>query len=619
MAAITLKDLIAGQARLSEKEQMAGTKERMSMAEFKQITAAGGTNAMSDELKKHTGLLKIIADKKDTTRKGPDDTAKAEVNQEARTLEEGKVKLLSKIEENTRKDKKEEEKKVEEADITKLPLLIAGIAASLGALAGVVRAYVKTVKLFAEALTPQFIKNKITASITAIGNFFEGIATTVRSALKSRLDKFAKSTASLMAGLSMQLDLFKASMESVVKVVKTAFEGIVGEKIMSVVGYLKNAFTTLLKPFTTAFDLIKDLTSGPIGKSVSYITEVVTKLKQPFVSLGEGIAKFGKMFGFIATIVEKIAAPLMIVMAVWDTVKGAIEGYEKEGIVGAISGAIKGLIESLITGPVDMLKNATAWVLKQFGFEDASKYLESFSVTDMMKEFVDAIFHPVETIKSMFDGVVKFFEGIEIPKIGFTIPIINKEVSIGPFYPFKSDKPSAAKVEGGSPAPTASAKATEAAAVAAQPAKDKAIEAGILSPIVATEKVKASGIAQDMAITAAGTARQQYYASMGFTPEQVKTLEVRQSKIDAIKSQNSIEGASLNVAPVALPQVNAAAVYNQSAQNAGMTQVQQPVSNVVVAPTNVTNNRTQLPQARVEPRNVESTFGRLAERMFSPI
>ena len=66
----------------------------------------------------------------------------------------------------------------------------------------------------------------------------------------------------------------------------------------------------------------------------------------------------------------------------WDTVKGAIAGFEEGGIVGGISGAIKGFFNSLITAPLDMLKDAVAWVLDLFGFENAAKVLDSFSFTD---------------------------------------------------------------------------------------------------------------------------------------------------------------------------------------------------------------------------------------------
>jgi hypothetical protein len=54
----------------------------------------------------------------------------------------------------------------------------------------------------------------------------------------------------------------------------------------------------------------------------------------------------------------------------------------------------------------------------------------------------------------MKDSFMSLIENIGLPEIKFKIPIVGKEVSIGPFYPFKSDKkPTAA-------APTAAAPTT---------------------------------------------------------------------------------------------------------------------------------------------------------------
>jgi len=60
-------------------------------------------------------------------------------------------------------------------------------------------------------------------------------------------------------------------------------------------------------------------------------------------------------------------------------------------------------------------------------------------VTDAFSKITD-IFKPVtDFFKSIGDSVINMLEGIGIPEIGFTIPIIGKKVSIGPFYPFKKD------------------------------------------------------------------------------------------------------------------------------------------------------------------------------------
>lgn len=51
------------------------------------------------------------------------------------------------------------------------------------------------------------------------------------------------------------------------------------------------------------------------------------------------------------------------------------------------------------------------------------------------------VFKPVtDFFKKIKDQVFGFLEDFGIPEIGFTIPIINKKVSIGPFYPFRPDE-----------------------------------------------------------------------------------------------------------------------------------------------------------------------------------
>jgi hypothetical protein len=196
----------------------------------------------------------------------------------------------------------------------------------------------------------------------------------------------------------------------------------------------------------------------------------------------------------------------MVVMAVWDTIKGAIAGWEEGGLVGAIGGAIKGLFNSLVGGVLDLIKGAISWIAGALGFTAVEQFLDSFSFGDIFGSFVDAVLFipkkiqefivsPIETMKKIgaavmelwdkipeimgqfFDAVMwlpnklfalideyivqplsdvfkpvtdffkkikdqlfGFFEDFGIPEIGFTIPIIDKKVSIGPFYPFRPDE-----------------------------------------------------------------------------------------------------------------------------------------------------------------------------------
>jgi hypothetical protein len=86
-------------------------------------------------------------------------------------------------------------------------------------------------------------------------------------------------------------------------------------------------------------------------------------------------------------------------MAVWDTIMGAIDGYKEGGIAGAFKGGISGLLNSLIGSLLDLVKDGVSWLLGALGFDEAEKFLDSFSFTDLISKLVSGI----------VDGVVYYF------------------------------------------------------------------------------------------------------------------------------------------------------------------------------------------------------------------
>lgn len=128
---------------------------------------------------------------------------------------------------------------------------------------------------------------------------------------------------------------------------------------------------------------------GIIGKIVNFLTDVGSKFKY-FFKLGEVIGK-------------KILFPII---TIYDTVMGALEGYDKEGIFGAFKGAISGFINSIFGGVLDLLKDGVSWVLNLLGFEEAGKFLDSFSFQELIKQAVDGFFN---FVKGMFDFVMDVF------------------------------------------------------------------------------------------------------------------------------------------------------------------------------------------------------------------
>jgi hypothetical protein len=190
-------------------------------------------------------------------------------------------------------------------------------------------------------------------------------------------------------------------------------------------------------------------------------------------------------------------------MGIFDTVSGAIDGFKKEGVLGAIQGGITGLINGVFMSFFDLVKDGISWILSAIGFDDAAKFLDSFSFSDLFASLMDKIFHPIRTLQEAFDGldlkalifepmakawtflneslggipqkiadnidlyiiqplanafapvvnmfkdmaakVIGFFKDFSIPGVSIKIPFKDDPLKIGPWYPFRGDT----KSEGG--------------------------------------------------------------------------------------------------------------------------------------------------------------------------
>ena len=402
---------------------------------------------------------------------GNPDTTEAE--NESIKRDEKIIVLLEQIAENTGGKPRIEKEKEEDPSKIGIGGLAMALAAVIGGVIGAIRAQIKTIKLFVEALTPE-----------------------------KWLMALRKSIASFVSGASLQFDLMKMSFtEKVGKVTKFAeeiVEGVLG-KVRSffsgegkIVSFVRNMVQTVSTFFETLYTPFKDLGRFMSkASSLSTLFEPIFKFFEPIQKAVAGVLEYGKAFAgkiaMFAKVFEKLFFPLFIIMTVWDTVKGAIEGYEKDGIVGILSGAIKGLVESLITAPLDMLREAIAWIAGAFGFDEAKQWLESFNVTDMMKGLVDMVFNPVvDMMKSLFNKLMSALENIGIPEITLLDNKLTGKVTIGPYYPFKG----AAKKE--SAAGKTDTKSDQTKPVGASGATESKAGAGTNKP--KTDAAKGSGI-----------------------------------------------------------------------------------------------------------------------------
>ena len=152
----------------------------------------------------------------------------------------------------------------------------------------------------------------------------------------------------------------------------------------------------------------------------------------------------------------KVFAIGMIIGALFEGVMDGFDEYMKTGDIG------KALIAGL-AGIVDFLT---------FGLFDKDKIKEV--IGDFAAWTDEHLIQPfVKFISGIKDSFMSLIENIGIPEIKFKIPVVNKEVSIGPFYPFKSDSAKS----GGAPAAAAPPTSGETVAGASKQNADEAATA----------------------------------------------------------------------------------------------------------------------------------------------
>ena len=151
------------------------------------------------------------------------------------------------------------------------------------------------------------------------------------------------------------------------------------------------------------------------------ITEIVMKpirlVRSFFTTIGTHVGKFGKLIGKIAGIAGRVLAPLGIIMVAWDTIMGAIDGFNEgsgvvEGLFLGLKGALNGFVTSLITVPLDMIIDLVEWVARKFGFDETADALKDFSVTELFLSLTQGIY---DFLEGLVDSIVGgFAKGIDI-------------------------------------------------------------------------------------------------------------------------------------------------------------------------------------------------------------
>jgi len=199
----------------------------------------------------------------------------------------------------------------------------------------------------------------------------------------------------------------------------------------------------VMKPFQIIGNVFAKIgkTAKGAGGIFNTIFKRVKSFTNIFKSIGGFMSKIGRVAGMVAKLVGKIFFPLTVLMASFDTIKGAIEGFTKtEGslmdkIFGALVGAFGALYDFFISFPINLVKNLFSWVAGMLGFDKLKETLDGFEFSfDWM---IETLMGFVTNIKNWFlGGIAK----IGVPPFKFTIwnPVGKDwEVGFDGYYPFK--------------------------------------------------------------------------------------------------------------------------------------------------------------------------------------
>ena len=255
-------------------------------------------------------------------------------------------------------------------------MILAGIAAfTIGFLSGL-----------ADSFRKIFALTKFDKVLTSIGKTIDAFTDFLRTRFKSLLTAtregpLAKLVAGVRTNFTEIFDFLKNSVfgkivTGIKNILVFPFEGLfvaAGEANL-----LTRIFNAVTRPFTMIIDAVKSAftiidTAFPILKTLG--------------------ATLGRLF-----------APFFFIMTAFDTVKGAIAGFEEGGILGGIAGAITGLLNSLVGLPLDLLKSAVSFIVGKMGFEQAEEALDSFNFQDIIKK---VIFSFVGFLRGVVNGIIE--------------------------------------------------------------------------------------------------------------------------------------------------------------------------------------------------------------------
>ncbi len=317
--------------------------------------------------------------------------------------------------------------------------------------------FLSIVKLIKDTSFFKMVQFYFSSTVTTIVNVFKNIFEAVKrtnffQAIISVVDDIKK-----YFNLIRNTPIFDADDRAIVDVIK------------NIAAKIKSFAMNFLRIGDAAAEVGKTV-SSIAGKVIGVFQTIKTFVVDTASKVGtwlKNISGISTFFGKVGVILGKIFFPLTLILTLWDTIKGAIEGFQKEGIIGGIKGAISGLLSSIVGVPLNLLKDLVSWIAEKLGFEGVAKALDSFDFVTLIKDGINGIFNffkntfefigslfSLDKVKEVLGNVGDFFSKVFgaivefLASIAEYIPIKGKDIaaSIRQFKP--------AEVPAGTPTPS---------------------------------------------------------------------------------------------------------------------------------------------------------------------
>jgi phage-related protein len=240
-----------------------------------------------------------------------------------------------------------------------------------------------------------------------------GLGLTRLGSLFSFLGKLALKAGPIGAILSMAISLDGTDWTNLVEGVKESFEKIKnGEYLEGVKQLIMTPINFAVTAYKKTVDSLSEwIESFGIDEGMSDLLANLALGGTLIIAFRKSILAVVRSIRTIARIASRLFVPLTVVITLFETIKGTIDGWKEDGFVGALKGAITEFGATLIAVPLDFIKDIVAWALDKLGFDETAEALNEFSFEDIWRNTVSAFF---EGVKSMVEWVkLKFSDTTE--------------------------------------------------------------------------------------------------------------------------------------------------------------------------------------------------------------